>query len=172
MTKGAADCTAAEALAPASGSTFVGPVAAWAKMPLTKEASPEERVVSTSALVRGLRAARSICGTRRGLSESLCGVNGRSNHERSDVDLLGHRRAHEVSVDLADVHEHLELGQGVTSRFEKLPGIFCTVAPRYDRLMLISAAVTPTQGSIGAETLYMRSSAWKTPVVLSRNGRL
>lgn len=70
-TKGSADCTAAEADAAACGSTFVGPEAARAKTPFTKEASPDESVVSTSSLVTGLRAARSICGTRRGLRESL-----------------------------------------------------------------------------------------------------
>jgi len=59
-TNGAADWTAAEALAPASGSTFVGPEAALAKTPLTKDASPDESVVSTSWFERGLRAVRSI----------------------------------------------------------------------------------------------------------------
>lgn len=59
-TKGAADWTAAEALAAASGSTFVGPDAAFDKTPFTKDASFEESVVSTNWPERGLRAARSI----------------------------------------------------------------------------------------------------------------
>jgi hypothetical protein len=70
-TKGAADWTAAEAEAAACGSTLVGPEADFAKTPLTNEASPEERVVSTSSPVVGLRAARSICGTSKGLSAAL-----------------------------------------------------------------------------------------------------
>jgi hypothetical protein len=70
-TNGAADSTAAEALAPASGSTLVGPEAAVAKTPFTNEASPDERVVSTSWPERGLRAERSICGMRSDLRESL-----------------------------------------------------------------------------------------------------
>lgn len=58
------------------------------------------------------------------------------------------------------------------SRLVKLPCMFCTVAPRYESVMLTSAAVTPTHGLMGADTLYIRSSAWKTPVLLSRKGRL
>jgi hypothetical protein len=70
-TKGSADWTAEEAAAAALGSTFVGPDADFAKTPFTKDASPEERVVSTSWPETGLRAARSICGMRRGLSDAL-----------------------------------------------------------------------------------------------------
>jgi hypothetical protein len=69
--KGSADWTAAEAAAAAFGSTLVGPEADLEKTPLTKDASPDERVVSTSWPETGLRAARSICGMRSGLSESL-----------------------------------------------------------------------------------------------------
>jgi hypothetical protein len=46
--KGSADWTAAEAAAAAFGSTLVGPEADLEKTPLTKDASPDERVVSTS----------------------------------------------------------------------------------------------------------------------------
>jgi hypothetical protein len=60
ITKGSADCTAAEAAAAALGSTFVGPEAAFEKKPLTKEASPEDSVVSISLLETGLCAKRSI----------------------------------------------------------------------------------------------------------------
>jgi hypothetical protein len=69
--KGSADWTAAEAAAAALGSTFVGPEAAFANTPFTNDASPEDRVVSTSWPDTGLRAARSICGTRRGLRDCL-----------------------------------------------------------------------------------------------------
>ena len=48
MTNGAAEETAADADAAAWGSAFVGAVPALEKMPLTKDASWEERVVSTS----------------------------------------------------------------------------------------------------------------------------
>jgi len=112
-TKGSADCTAAEALAAASGSTFVGPEAARAKTPLTKDASFEARVVSTSWLVRVLRAARSICGTRRGMRDSLVGRKQSDGKKGDGYCLLIHRRAHEVAVDLSDVHKHLELRHGV-----------------------------------------------------------
>lgn len=47
-TKGAADWTADEAAAAALGSTLVGPLAEVENTPLTKDASPDERVVSTS----------------------------------------------------------------------------------------------------------------------------
>jgi len=70
-TKGAADWTADEAAAAALGSTLVGPLAEVENTPLTKDASPEESVVSTSWPVTGLRAARSIWGIRSGLRESL-----------------------------------------------------------------------------------------------------
>ena len=66
ITNGAAEMTAAEADAAAWGSALVGPLAAFAKTPLTKDASLEERVVVTSWFDTGLRAARSICGMRRG----------------------------------------------------------------------------------------------------------
>lgn len=65
-TKGAAEATAADAEAAASGLAFVGPTAAFAKIPLTNDASVEDSVVSRSALEMGLRAARSICGMSRG----------------------------------------------------------------------------------------------------------
>lgn len=71
MMKGAAEETAADAEAAASGLAFVGPLAALAKTPLTNDASEEESVVSTSSLVTGLRAARSICGMSSGCSASL-----------------------------------------------------------------------------------------------------
>jgi hypothetical protein len=70
-TKGSADWTAAEAAAAALGSTLDGPLADFAKTPLTNEASPEDKVVSTSAPETGFLAARSIWGMRSGLSESL-----------------------------------------------------------------------------------------------------
>ena len=70
-TKGSAEDTAADADAAAWGSALVGAVPALEKMPLTKDASWEDRVVSTSWPVTGFFAARSICGIRRGLRDSL-----------------------------------------------------------------------------------------------------
>jgi hypothetical protein len=65
-TNGAAETTAADADIAAWGSAFVGELSALEKMPLTNDASEEARVVSTSSLVTGFRAARSISGMRRG----------------------------------------------------------------------------------------------------------
>jgi hypothetical protein len=61
-TKGAARKTADVAAAAAVGSALDGVLASafWAKIPLTNVASLLERVVVTSWLVVGLRAARSI----------------------------------------------------------------------------------------------------------------
>lgn len=105
-TKGAALATAADAEAAAAAPVGVL-VDCLANTPFTKDASWEERVAVTSWLEMGFFAESWIVGIKSGCRVALYVVSADAAEGTSN--LLRHGGPHQIAVDLADVHEHLQL---------------------------------------------------------------